>query len=322
MTTTINASMGAREWAMLVALSVLWGGSFFFVGVAVHDLPPLTIVTLRVGGAALTLWAVVRLLGLPVPASSRAWLAFLAMGVLNNAVPFTLIVWGQTQIASGLASILNATAPLFSVLVAGLLLADERVTTARVAGMGVGFAGVLVVVGPDALGGLGTQALAQLAVLGAGLSYAFAAVFGRRFRAMGVDPVVVAAGQVTASTVLLAPLAIALEQPFSLATPGAATWACIAGLAVLSTALAYVLYFRILATAGATNLLLTAFLIPVSAIALGSLVLGERLAPMHFAGMALIGAGLCVIDGRPYRHWRRRSVPRPPAGPVHGPVEG
>jgi drug/metabolite transporter (DMT)-like permease len=296
--------MGIRDWAMLLALSVLWGGSFFFVGVVGSDLPPLTIVTLRVGLAAVTLWGIAAAMGLRPPGSARIWIAFAGMGLLNNVIPFTLFVWGQTQIASGLAAILNATTPLFTVIVAGLLLADERMTLLKISGVAVGFAGAVVMIGPDALGGLGDNVLAQLACLGGALSYAFAGVFGRRFRAMGVDPIVTAAGQVTASTVILAPITLLVDKPWALAMPGGDTWAAIAGLAVLSTGFAYILYFRILASAGATNLLLVTFLIPVTAVLLGSLVLGERLDSVYFVGMGLIGLGLSAIDGRLWR-WLR-----------------
>lgn len=299
-------SMGSVEWAMLVALSVLWGGSFFFVGVAVRDLPTLTIVVLRVGLAALVLWGVVAALKRPLPRNPDAWLAFLGMGILNNVIPFGLIVWGQQTIASGLASILNATTPLFTVAVAGLLLADERINGRKVLGIVVGFAGVVVMIGPGAISGLGADLLAQLACLGGAVAYAFAGVFGRRFKRLGVDPIVVAAGQVTASTLVLAPLALVIDRPWALAMPAATTWAAIVGLAVLSTALAYILYFQILQRAGATNLLLVTFLIPVSAIALGSLVLGERLNDPEIVGMALIGLGLLAIDGRVLNICRRR----------------
>jgi drug/metabolite transporter (DMT)-like permease len=306
--TSINASMGTREWAMLVALSILWGGSFFFVAVVVSDLPPLTIVTLRVGLAAVTLWIVVAFMGIELPRSLRLWAAFFCMGVINNVIPFSLIVWGQTQIASGLASILNATTPLFTVVVAGFLLADERVTALKFVGVAFGFAGTVLMIGTDALEGLGNDVLAQLAILGAALSYAFAGVYGRRFKAMRVEPIVTAAGQVTASSIVLAPIALLVEQPWTLPMPGAGTWLSIVSLAVLSTAVAYVLYFRILASAGATNLLLVTFLVPVSAILLGSLALGERLELIHFLGMGLIGLGLVAIDGR--------LLSRPQAAPV------
>jgi len=300
----IRIEMGIREWLMLLALSVLWGGSFFFVGVAVSELPPLTIVTLRVSLAAITLWLVAIFMGMPVPNSGRAWSAFFAMGLLNNAIPFTLIVWGQTQIASGLASILNATTPLFTVLVAGLLLSDEHITPPKAIGVLMGFGGTVLMIGPRALQGLGTDLLAQLAVLVAALSYAFAGVFGRRFKSMGIPPLITAAGQVTASSLVLLPISLLVEQPWTLAMPGTATWLCIVSLAVLSTGVAYVLYFRVLASAGATNLLLVTLLVPVSAILLGWVFLDERLETVHFVGMGLIGLGLAAIDGRLWRRVR------------------
>ena len=297
-TATALPAMGGREWAMLLALAVLWGGSFFFNAVAVRELPSFTLVWLRVAIAAATLLGVLRLLGQRMPTEGRVWAAFFGMGLLNNVVPFVLIVWGQHHIASGLASILNATTPLFTVLAAHLLTPDERLTPLKAAGVAVGFAGAVVMVGLDALGGLGTGVTAQLACLAGALSYAFAGIFGRRFRRMGVPPMATAAGQVCASTVLLLPLMLLVDRPWTLAMPHAATWAAVLGVGLLSTALAYVLYFRILAAAGATNLLLVTFLIPVSAILLGALVLGETLLARHFGGMALIGAGLACIDGR------------------------
>lgn len=321
----VARAMTSGEWGSLLALSVLWGGSFFFTGVAIRELPSLTIVLLRVGLAALILLAVLRALGMELPNDRRIWAALVGMGLLNNVVPFSLIVWGQSHIASGLASILNATTPLATVLVAHVLTRDERMTPGRLAGVIVGFVGVVVMIGPAALEGFGTNLLAQLACLAAAVSYAFAGVFGRRFKRMGVPPLATAAGQVTASALMLLPIALVVDRPWTLAAPSVAASGAVLSLAALSTALAYVLYFRILATAGATNLLLVTFLIPVSAILLGSLVLGERLDPTHFLGMALIGAGLAAIDGRliermtPARrspHPRTRES-RPPEPAIH-----
>lgn len=294
--------MGLAEWAMLGTLSVLWGGSFLFNGILVKAWPPLTIVSARVALAAIALWLVVRIMGIAVPKSRQAWLAFFGMGFLNNVIPFSLIVWGQTHIASGLAAILNATTPLFAVIIAHVLTTDEKLTSNRAAGLLVGFAGVIVMVGPTALGGAGEGFLGEIAVLGAAVSYAFAGIFGRRFKAMGLPPLIPAAGQVTASAIMLLPVALNVDKPFNLPAPGAETWAALFGLAFLATALAYILFFRILATAGATNLMLVTILIPPSAILLAALVLGEQLATRHFAGMLLIALGLLAIDGR---LWRR-----------------
>ncbi len=308
MTSSINTSMGMREWLMLITLSLLWGGSFFFVGVAVVELPPLTIVTLRVGLAAITLWIIVLFMGLSLPKSPNVWVAFLIMGLLNNVIPFSLIVWGQTHIASGLASVLNATTPLFGVIVVGLLLVDERATAMKLVGVAVGFLGVVMMIGIPSLDSVkqGTI-LAQIAILGAALSYAFASVFGRRFKAMGLKPIIIAAGQVTGSTALLAPVAFYVDGPLALLGPGSPSimvWASILTLAVFSTALAYILYFKILASSGATNILLVTLLVPVSAIFLGLLFLNETLQWVNLAGMALIAIGLSAIDGR---LWKRKS---------------
>jgi len=291
---------------MLLVLALLWGGSFFFNAVAVRELPSFTLVWLRVAVAATTLLLVLRVIGQRMPRQPRVWAAFFGMGLLNNVLPFVLIVWGQHRIASGLASILNATTPLFTVLVAHAVTSDERLTLLKAAGVGVGFVGAAVMIGADAFGGLGTGVLAQFACLAGALSYAVAGIFGRRFRRMGVTPLATAAGQVSASTLMLLPAMLLVDRPWELAMPHAATWAAVLGVELLSTALAYVLYFRILAAAGATNLLLVTFLIPVSAILLGVLVLHETLLLRHIMGMALLGAGLAFLDGRLPRVLQRR----------------
>ena len=300
----VRRSMAGREWALLLLLSFLWGGSFFFNGVAVRELPPLTIVAVRVGLAALILLAVMRAAGLAMPRDRQIWIGFFVMGLLNNAIPFSLIVWGQSHVASGVASILNATTPLFTVLVAHVFTSDEKLGPGRLVGLLVGFAGVVAMIGGDALGALGIAVAAQLACLGAALSYAFAGVFGRRFRRLGVSPMASATGQVMASSALLIPLVLIVDAPSALPLPSAGAIGALIGLASLSTALAYILYFRILAGAGATNLLLVAFLIPISASLLGIAFLDEALEAKHILGMALVGLGLAAIDGRP---WRRLS---------------
>ncbi|WP_443636323.1 DMT family transporter [Candidatus Njordibacter sp. Uisw_058] len=302
MLTAVNTIMNRREWAMLVTLSVLWGGSFFFAEIALESLPPLTIVTLRVGLAAITLWLVVLALKLPIPNSPPIWIALLTMGLLNNVLPFSLIVWGQSQISSGLAAILNATAPLFGVIVAGILLRDESATPLKITGVVVGFAGVIVMMD---LSSIATSSLlAQLAILAAALSYACASVYGRRFKATGLNTILVAAGQVTGSTLLLLPIALWVDGNDPYANVPAQVWAAIISLAMFSTAAAYILYFKLLASAGATNILLVTLLVPVSAILLGWLFLEESLQTPHIIGMAMIALGLSAIDGR---LWRRAS---------------
>jgi drug/metabolite transporter (DMT)-like permease len=291
--------MSGSDWLLLILLSIVWGGSFFFAKIAVAALPPLTIVLARVAIAAAALHLLVLAIGQRMPGGIALWRDFLLMGLLNNAIPFSLIFWGQKEIASGLASILNATTPLFTVLVAHALTADEKATPAKLIGVGLGLAGVALMIGLDLMSGFGGHLLSELAVLAAALSYAFAGVFGRRFR--GRPPLVVAAGQLTGSSILILPLAVLIDRPWTLPMPGSGTWAALIGLALLSTALAYVIFFRILARAGATNLLLVTFLIPVSALLLGVAFLSERVTGHQLLGMLLIGLGLAVIDGR----WRR-----------------
>lgn len=296
--------MSTRVWISLLSLSVLWGGSFFFAKVALAELPPLTVVFCRVAFAALALNLVLAVSGRSLFGAGMPWRSFATMGLLNNLVPFGLIFWGQTQIASGLASILNATTPLFTLLVAHFLTKDEQIAGLKLGALLVGLCGVAVLVGPSLLVS-GQSTVGQLACLGAALSYAFAGVYGRQFKSMGVAPLDAAAGQVTASTMLILPIMLIFDHPWTLAaSPSGITWAALAGLALLSTALAYVLYFRILAVAGPTNLLLVTFLIPVTTILLGALVLDERLQPRQFAGMLLIGLALALLDGRMLRNPR------------------
>jgi drug/metabolite transporter (DMT)-like permease len=298
--------MTGSDWLLLVVLSILWGGSFFFAKIAVAELPPLSIVLGRVVIAALALHLVMIATGQRMQGDWKLWRDFLIMGLLNNAIPFSLIFWGQKEIASGLASILNATTPLFTVLVAHGLTRDEPATPAKLVGVALGLTGVALMIGLDLIAGLSTHWLPEIAVLAAALSYAFAGVFGRRFR--GKPPLVVAAGQLTGSSLLIMPLALSIDRPWSLAMPSSGAWAAIGALALLSTALAYVIFFRILARAGATNLLLVTFLIPVSALLLGVTFLSETMGAHQLLGMLMIGLGLAVIDGRLPRQIKRRGL--------------
>jgi drug/metabolite transporter (DMT)-like permease len=300
-------TMGLFEWALLLVLSVLWGGSFFFSKVALEELPPFTVVLARVSIAAAALAVYLRLQGYVIPRSSEAWKAFLGVGMLNNLVPFSLLFWGQTTIASGLASILNATTPVFSILVAHFLTSDEKMTPNKILGVALGIAGVVVLIGPDALSGVDRSLLAMIACLGAALSYGFAGVFAKRFRSMGIAPAVGAFGQVTATSIMMVPIVLVVDAPWHLPPPNMTTLAALLGLALLSTALAYVIFFHILAAGGAINSSLVTLLVPASAIFLGSAVLGEHLAARHFVGMLLIGMGLIAIDGRAWQAVRARN---------------
>jgi len=290
--------MSSFDWVMLLSLSLIWGGSFFLNAVILTELPTLTLVAARVSLAAIALWGFAAITGRLRGLTPAVWAAFAVMGFLNNAIPFTFIVYAQTSISSGLASILNATTPLFTILVAGVFLSDERFSVMRLAGVAIGLFGVVVMIGTDALDGIGSSVWAQMFSLGAAVSYGFASVFGRRFRRLGIDPIQVAMGQVTMSSLMLWPVAIVLDRPFDLAMPSVTVWGALGVLSVICTACAYILYFKVLERAGATNISMVTFLVPVSAILLGILFLGETLHISHVIGMLLIGLGLIVIDGR------------------------
>jgi drug/metabolite transporter (DMT)-like permease len=311
-TPMINLMMGGRDWAILILLSVLWGGSFFFIGVGVREVSPLTFVLLRVALAAAALWAFLLLRRTPVRLPREAFGALIVLALLNNAIPFSLFAWGQTQIASGLASILNATTPIWGVIVAHNFTRDERMTPVKLAGVLLGFGGVAMLIGADFLRDIGTGFAAQLACLAATLCYALAGVWARRFKAMGLAPATVATGQLTTTALVMLPFALIVDQPWLRSAPSMEAWAAIAGLALLGTALAYILYFRLIDSAGATNALLVTLLIPPMAILLGWLFLGERLEPLDFAGLALIALGLAAIDGRLLSLARLRRSGRPP----------
>lgn len=286
--------MAAKDWMRLIGLSLLWGGSFFFVAVARPGLPVVSIVWARVAIAAGLLAVVLALTRGAWPKGRVVWGALIVMAVLNNVVPFSLIVLAQGQISGGMASILNATTPLWAVVMVHLFTADEKITAAKAAGLALGFAGVVVMMG----GALAQDVWASAACLGAAFSYGLAGVWGRRFKRLGVAPLTTAFGQVTCSTVILLPVWLWLDAPWRLPLPDAPVIGAVLGLAALSTALAYLIFFRLLDSAGATNLSLVTFVIPVSATLLGVVVLSEPLAARQMAGFALIACGLAAIDGR------------------------
>ena len=289
---------------MLLLLAALWGGSFMFNEIALRELSPLSVVAWRVGAGCAVLWFVIAMLRIAVPTAPEVWLGFAILGALNNAIPFFLIVWGQARIDSGLAAILNATTPMFSLVLAHFLTADERITAQRALGLGLGIGGVAVLVGPEALFGLTAAWLGQIALLGAALSYAAAGVFGRRMGAM--SPLVMAAGMLTAATAMGIPAAIVVDGAVGVPR-SAGVWLALFGLAVPGAAIAYLIYFRILASAGATNLLLVTLLIPFVALLLGVAFLDEVVTPAIVAGLGLVLGGLVMIDGRA-TGWVRRAL--------------
>ena len=297
-TSMIRTQMNRSDWLIMAMLALIWGSAFFFISVAVHAIPPLTYVWLRLTIAAAGLWLFLWWKGGRIGLPASVWGSILLLAVLNNALPFALFGWGQTHIASGLASILNATTPIWGVVVAHVFTHDERMTPRKIGGVLLGFGGVATMIGPALLGNIGTDALAQLACIAASLSYAFAAVWARRFKRMGLPPMAVTTGQLTAGALVMLPIAFVVDRPWNGALPGVGPLAAISALALVCTAFAYVLYFRLIDRAGATNALLVTLLVPPTAILLGALFLGEQLAPQDLLGLALIALGLAAIDGR------------------------
>jgi len=293
---TPQKTIPPRAWAELLLLATIWGGSFISNRLALNEVPVLTTVAFRVTGACLLLWIFVRFRRLDIPRSPRIWAAFLVMGLLNNALPFTLITWGQLTIPSGLAAIVNASTAIFGVLTAALLFRDERLTTRRLTGVLLGFTGVAVAIGLQALTTLNLTSLPQLALVAAAISYALAAVFARRMLG-GLAPQVAAAGMLTGSSLLMLPAALWIDGAPVL-SHGAQIWGALTYLAVISTAGAYLLYYRVLGMAGAGNLSLVTLLTAPIAIAFGALILNEALPLRAYAGFALIALGLLIIDGR------------------------
>jgi drug/metabolite transporter (DMT)-like permease len=289
------AGIDRRDWSLLILLSVLWGGSFFFAGVAVKDLPPLTIVLARVTFAAALLTPVMWAHGTRFPSGIGGWKPFFVMAVLNNVIPFSLIVIGQTMIASGLASVLNATTPLFTVLVMATF-GEEPLNMRRVAGAILGLLGVVILRGQQLENSL-AQTVGILLCLGAALSYGFAGLWGRR-KLSSIPPLTSATCQLVCSSVVMLALAAIIEWPRSLHMPGLATWWALLGFAALSTALAYIVFFQILVRSGATSVMLVTLLIPMTAILLGHFVLGESLKGHEIAGALVIGSALMLMDGR------------------------
>jgi len=302
----IRTTMNRSDWLTLIALAVIWGAAFLFIRIAVQEVAPFTYVWLRLALAAIAMWLLLwwrgESAGLPRP----VWGAILVLALFNNAIPFVLFGWGQTHIASGLAAILNATTPIWGVVVAHFFTADEKLTPRKLAGVALGFAGVTMMIGPALLGSLGTNLLAQLACVAAALCYAFAGVWARRFRAMGISPISVTTGQLTAGALAMTPVALLIDRPWLDAVPSLKAIGAIVALAVLCSAFAYILYFRLIDRAGATNALLVTLLVPPVAIFFGSLVLHEVIEPRDFAGLGLIALGLAAIDGRLVKLvWRR-----------------
>ena len=288
------------DWMLIIILAAIWGGSFLFGRILMLEWPPFTVVFLRVFLAAIALWLFLALTGREFPFDWKFFGALAIMATLNNVIPFSFILIGQKEIGSGLASVVNAMTPIWTLIIANFFTRDEKFTPNKIIGIVFGFAGVAVLIGVDLSNQFTASALAQVAILIATISYGFAGVFGKRFKSR--DPIIISTGQLTASSLIMLPIIFAFENPFALSAPGFDMIVSLLGISILCTAIAYIMFFKILSSAGATNLSLVTFLVPVSAILLGIVVLGEVLTTSNIIGMVLITIGLTFVDGRIPRH--------------------
>ncbi|MEM7642297.1 MAG: DMT family transporter [Pseudomonadota bacterium] len=302
------ASPSARAWTELLLLGLIWGASFLAIRTALDEIPFVTSVAYRVGLAALVLWAYVLARRLPLPRNPRLWAALFGMGLLNNVIPFSLMAWGQLHIETGLTSILNAGTAIFGVVAAAIFLADERLTARRAAGVAIGFLGVTTAIGLENLASFDIRSAAQLAIVAGTVSYALAGVWAKT-RLAGLAPQVQAAGMLTGSSLIMIPAALLIDGPVLPSQPD--TWIAILYYAIVATAFAYLLYFRVLAMAGSGNLMLVTLLIPPVAILLGVWIRDEALSPNVYAGFALLALGLAILDGRLLRALGRAATRSP-----------
>ena len=302
-TPMIRTQMNRRDWAILGLLALIWGAGFFLIAVAVRHVPPFTYVFARLTLAAAAMLAFLWWRGEPLGVPRKAWAAIILLALVNTALPFTLFGWAQTQIASGLASILNATTPIWGVIVAHLFTVDEKISPRKAVGVLLGFAGVAMMIGPGLFTSFGSDGLGQLACVAAAFCYAMASVWARRFKAIGVSPLSVTTGQLLVGALMMLPVALIADRPWTLSWPPLQAIVAIVAVALVCTAFGYVLYFKLIESSGATNALLVTLLVPPTAILLGVMFLGERIAPVAFGGLALIAVGLAAIDGRLLK-WR------------------
>lgn len=293
-----NNQMSSASWLQLFVLSILWGGSFFFVKIALIDLPIFTIVFLRVALGSLILLLFITIKKKKLPGSRKIWFHLIIMGILNNVIPFSLIVSAQKIIDSGFASILNATTPFFTIIIAHIFTKDESLSLKKIIGIIIGLSGVVILIGYKSVFSGKNEFLGAILMLIAALSYAFAGVWGKRFKEFKIDPILISTGQLICSSILLLPITLIIDKPWTLSIPSSQTWLAILGIALFSTSIAYIIYFKILSTSGATNVLLVTLLIPISALLLGVAILSEVFYIQYIYGIMIIGLGLLILDGR------------------------
>lgn len=295
---TQSPKLDSTGWLLIGILSILWGGAFFLIEVGLRSYPPITLVFMRLVLAVPPMWIAMRLMGQRLPSEVRVWGLLAVVGALNCALPFILFFWGQQYLDSGYASILNATTPLWGVITAHFLTSDEKATPARILGVLIGMAGIVVMVGPEAMKGLSNNLLAQLACIISTIFYSFAAIYGRRLSQTELTPMAVATGQTMMAALMMVPVVVLVDQPWTMAAPRLDSTLAGLTLALFSTALAYTLYFRLIDRSGASNAQLVAFLMPILAVILGIAFLGESLSGGQIAGAALVAIGLAILDGR------------------------
>jgi drug/metabolite transporter (DMT)-like permease len=295
---TQSPKLDGTGWLLIGILSILWGGAFFLIEVGLRSYPPITLVFMRLVLAVPPMWIAMRLMGERLPTEPRIWGLLAVVGALNCALPFILFFWGQQYLDSGYASILNATTPLWGVITAHFLTSDEKATPARIVGVLIGMAGIVVMVGPEAMKGLSNNLLAQLACIVSTVFYSFAAIYGRRLSQTELTPMAVATGQTMMAALMMVPVVVLIDQPWTMAAPRLDSTLAGLTLALFSTALAYTLYFRLIDRSGASNAQLVAFLMPILAVILGIAFLGESLSGGQIAGAGLIAIGLAILDGR------------------------
>ncbi len=295
---TQSPKLDGTGWLLIGILSILWGGAFFLIEVGLRSYPPITLVFMRLVLAVPPMWIAMRLMGQRLPSQARVWGLLAVVGALNCALPFILFFWGQQYLDSGYASILNATTPLWGVITAHFLTSDEKATPARILGVLIGMAGIVVMVGPEAMKGLSNNLLAQIACIISTIFYSFAAIYGRRLSQTELTPMAVATGQTMMAALMMVPVVVLVDQPWTMATPRLDSTLAGLTLALFSTALAYTLYFRLIDRSGASNAQLVAFLMPILAVILGIAFLGESLSGGQIVGAALIAIGLAILDGR------------------------
>lgn len=299
-----NHTMNIREWGLLIVISIVWGLSFFFIEIALLELQPFTLVFYRIGIAAMILIVLVYSSGQRIPFDLQSWKKFFILGLFNNFLPFTLISWGQLHITSSLASILNATTPLITVFLAHYLTRDERMTGNRLAGVIVGIAGVSLLVGPEALRGMSSHTLGQLAIIGAACSYAYGGIYIRELKHVPVLTAI--SGTLISATLMTFCCVLLFEYPLVMSMQ-IKTLSSLLGMSVLGTAIAYILYFKLIRTAGATNTLLVTFLVPITALLLGVLILKESISSLAIIGMLVVFSGLVLVDGRVLKLRKRKD---------------